>query len=165
MTKSVVLAAIALAAMTAATPVAAVTYLYSFTTVAGVTGDGTLTTAGPGTSAITSVTGVFAGSAVTGVSGYAGSDNILDPAGPYFSLGGFSVSTASGVDYNWYYDGAYHLIDSVTSPGGYENPSDMTVASVTEIASVPEPGTWGLMIAGFVMTGYAARRRRNVVAA
>ena len=31
--------------------------------------------------------------------------------------------------------------------------------------AVPEPATWGLMIAGFAMTGFAARRRRTIVAA
>ncbi len=33
------------------------------------------------------------------------------------------------------------------------------------ISAVPEPATWGLMIAGFGMVGFAARRRRTVVAA
>jgi hypothetical protein len=33
-----------------------------------------------------------------------------------------------------------------------------------EINTVPEPGTWGLMIAGFGMVGAAVRRRRSVVA-
>jgi hypothetical protein len=31
--------------------------------------------------------------------------------------------------------------------------------------SVPEPGTWGMMMAGFGMVGFAARRRRKAVAA
>ena len=33
------------------------------------------------------------------------------------------------------------------------------------IATVPEPATWGLMIAGFGMVGFAARRRRSTVVA
>lgn len=34
------------------------------------------------------------------------------------------------------------------------------------LTAVPEPATWGLMIAGFAMVGAAARRRRtNTVAA
>ncbi len=32
-------------------------------------------------------------------------------------------------------------------------------------ATVPEPATWGLMLAGFGMVGFAARRRRSTVAA
>lgn len=32
-------------------------------------------------------------------------------------------------------------------------------------SAVPEPATWGLMLAGFAMTGYAARRRKTAVAA
>ncbi|WP_185965035.1 FxDxF family PEP-CTERM protein [Glacieibacterium frigidum] len=33
------------------------------------------------------------------------------------------------------------------------------------LAAVPEPATWGLMIVGFGMVGFAARRRRTSVAA
>ena len=33
------------------------------------------------------------------------------------------------------------------------------------VASVPEPATWGLMLAGFGIVGTAARRRRGVIAA
>ena len=32
-------------------------------------------------------------------------------------------------------------------------------------AAVPEPATWGLLLVGFAMTGFAMRRRSNVVAA
>ncbi|MFA7439748.1 MAG: PEPxxWA-CTERM sorting domain-containing protein [Sphingomonadaceae bacterium] len=35
-----------------------------------------------------------------------------------------------------------------------------TFAASTDVAVVPEPATWGLMIAGFGMVGFAARRRR-----
>lgn len=41
--------------------------------------------------------------------------------------------------------------------GGYLD--DITVSAI------PEPATWGLMIAGFGLVGYAARRRRAAVAA
>ena len=34
-----------------------------------------------------------------------------------------------------------------------------------DVFAVPEPATWGLMIAGFGMVGFAARRRRATVAA
>lgn len=33
-----------------------------------------------------------------------------------------------------------------------------------DVSAVPEPATWGLMIGGFAMVGFAARYRRNVVA-
>ena len=33
------------------------------------------------------------------------------------------------------------------------------------VTAVPEPATWGLMIAGFAMVGFAARRRRNAAVA
>lgn len=37
--------------------------------------------------------------------------------------------------------------------------------NVLVTGSVPEPATWGLMIVGFGMVGFAARRRRTAVAA
>jgi hypothetical protein len=36
--------------------------------------------------------------------------------------------------------------------------------SVTLVAAVPEPATWGLMIIGFACTGTMLRRRRQVLA-
>lgn len=43
--------------------------------------------------------------------------------------------------------------------GGY-------VDSITiETAAVPEPATWGLLITGFALVGFAARRRRVTIAA
>ena len=45
----------------------------------------------------------------------------------------------------------------ITPPGGGNTPPVLPPAS-----NVPEPATWGLMLAGFAMTGFAARRRRSV---
>lgn len=36
---------------------------------------------------------------------------------------------------------------------------------VSSVASVPEPGTWAMLIAGFGMVGFASRRRTTAVAA
>ena len=51
------------------------------------------------------------------------------------------------------------IVDSNGNYGG-----DSTGLNFT-ISNVPEPATWGLMIAGFVMVGFAARRRQTTVAA
>ncbi len=39
------------------------------------------------------------------------------------------------------------------------------IDNVSVTAPVPEPATWGLMLAGFGLVGFAARRRRTAVAA
>ena len=39
------------------------------------------------------------------------------------------------------------------------------IAKFTGLAAIPEPATWGMMIAGFGMVGFAARRKRLAVAA
>ena len=50
---------------------------------------------------------------------------------------------------------------SVGNGGSYFN--DSTAVNVFVSGAVPEAATWGLMIAGFGMIGYAARRRRGMV--
>ena len=40
-----------------------------------------------------------------------------------------------------------------------------TTADIYRLANVPEPATWGLMLAGFGLAGVSLRRRRGVVAA
>lgn len=42
---------------------------------------------------------------------------------------------------------------------------DITFGSATPGPGVPEPATWGLMIGGFAMTGFAMRRRKVALAA
>lgn len=45
--------------------------------------------------------------------------------------------------------------------GGYES-DNHTVGYFIRMGGIPEPATWGLMIAGFGLVGHAARRRRAV---
>lgn len=52
---------------------------------------------------------------------------------------------------------------TILFPGGYS--FDLTSVSYAGAATVPEPATWGLMIAGFAMVGVASRRRAKVVTA
>ncbi len=45
--------------------------------------------------------------------------------------------------------------------GGYES-DNHTVGYFLETGGVPEPATWAMLITGFGLVGFAARRRRNI---
>lgn len=51
---------------------------------------------------------------------------------------------------------------SITGPGGSEVSN--LPALVEPTATVPEPGTWAMLIAGFGFVGAALRRRRTITA-
>jgi PEP-CTERM motif len=48
--------------------------------------------------------------------------------------------------------------------GGYESDNHTVGYFVTRGVVVPEPATWAMMIAGFGLVGFAARRRRTTAA-
>ena len=156
------------AALTAAVPATAAEYIYSFAAADGTLG--AIDVSVPGTSGVaTTASGLVAGSAITGLSGYGGADNFFDSAIPHFDFAGFSVSTASGVDYNIYFDGTSdHLCASNTAPTCNPFIGEPTSAIVAEgiveapTSAVPESATWAMMLAGFGMIGFAARRRSSV---
>ena len=89
--------------------------------------------------------------------------------GPATSIGTYTIAAGAGV-----WDGAsftfnngtatsavLSFVDLNTAGGG----NDFGIDDIT-LTAVPEPATWGLMIAGFAGVGIAARRRRaGVVAA
>jgi len=77
------------------------------------------------------------------------------------SGGGFSFITGFGAT-TGFVAGVNMLTFVVLNSGG--GPTGLNV-DVSGVAFVPEPATWGLMIAGFGMVGYAARRRRAAVTA
>lgn len=54
---------------------------------------------------------------------------------------------------------------AIGTPDGVPPFTLLDGVSVTEAGVVPEPATWALMIGGFAMVGFAARRRRTTVAA
>ncbi len=77
------------------------------------------------------------------------------------NVGGFTFTTPFSAN-SGFVAGINTLSFAVLNSGG--GPSGVNV-SVSGVAFVPEPATWGLMIAGFGMVGYAARRRRTAVTA
>lgn len=50
---------------------------------------------------------------------------------------------------------------SFTSLDGSASGPALDNVAITRVGAIPEPAAWALMIAGFGMVGYAARRRRN----
>jgi hypothetical protein len=88
--------------------------------------------------------------------------------GPSFSFGPFTASGTTGV---WQrYSGSFNT-------GGNTTPWTLNITnlntelsgndfgiddiSLTANAGIPEPGSWAMLVAGFGLTGFAARRRRQ----
>lgn len=76
----------------------------------------------------------------------------LNAVTPTFSFSSFPLTFVAGDTVGF----------AVNYAGNYGN--DSTGINVT-LTTVPEPGTWGLMIVGFGVVGFAARRRRATLAA
>jgi hypothetical protein len=71
--------------------------------------------------------------------------------GPGCAAGGSSASTSASFD-SASYDG-YLVVNSASGPAG--------VWSEEQIAAVPEPSTWAMMILGFAGLGFMAYRRNS----
>jgi len=160
--KKVILALFALATALAISPVAsAQNYDFSFSG-GSYSGIGILDVGAGGV--VTSLTGTFDGSTMSllGVNGYAGNDNVFNSSGSpsYFDFSGLSFE-ANGIDYNLFYDGSTgtYLIDRVSNPVGYPNPS----TQVTFSAQLPEGGAafLYLLLAGATCFGVMFLSSRN----
>jgi hypothetical protein len=92
------------------------------------------------------------GSAVIDIRSFLNRDTI--GIGVLFSNG---ISLASN-------DWAFELIDPLGSPNADDNQLYRMQLSAVIPNAVPEPATWGLMIAGFAMVGTAMRRRKTRIA-
>ena len=90
------------------------------------------------------------GGAATSIGDY----TIANGAGVWNSAGfTFNSGTATSVTLSF--------VDLNTAGGG----NDFGIDDVSLTGTVPEPATWGLMLAGFAMVGVAARRRKVALAA
>ena len=152
-------------AVAMATPAMSATYLFNFT-APGYTGSGQFHTLDAAPTTVVGIDGLLNGNAITGLSSYAGANQTLLAAAPYFTLGGISFD-AGGVSYNLYDYGGSGITNNIDNPGGgVVALTQLSTISITEMTGgVPEAATWAMMIFGFGMVGASARRRRNVVAA
>jgi hypothetical protein len=102
-------------------------------------------------------------------------------AGDIFSIMiGSEVSTSGGNTFGWVLGETLNgdtatLVQTINYAGGYNQLSDNGGASwivsgadrgfATYVDTVPEPGSWAMLIAGFGLTGAVMRRRRTLAAA
>ncbi len=77
--------------------------------------------------------------------------------------GGVTSSTSAAFGFTQHF-AAGSTLDFAVGNGGNNYYNDSTFLSAL-VTSVPEPATWGLMLAGFGMVGVAARRRGRAVTA
>ena len=149
-----------LASVAFSVPAQAAQYIFDFTSSGGDIGHVNVFVTG---TTVTSATGVIDGNALTGLSSYAAADQQLFVAGPnHFTTGGLSFLDILGTSYNLtnYPDGLDHITNSIMDPAGTGTPTPFVITSFS-ISAVPEPATWAMMIAGFGMIGFAARRRHR----
>ncbi|WP_428488139.1 PEP-CTERM sorting domain-containing protein [Rhodopila sp.] len=111
---------------------------------------------------VTGITGSRGTDTITALSSYAGSDQLVYAADPYFDLSGVSFSTASSGDFNLYTsNGSYYELSSNLDPVGY--PSNGVPVSIT-ISAVPEPASIAVLAVGILGLGVMLRSRRGIAA-
>ncbi len=88
-------------------------------------------------------------------SAYDAANNLIS-TGSLSSVSGFQLISVAG-------SGITNL--TISNGFGESRSWEFGIGQLSFTAGVPEPATWGLMLAGFAMTGLAARRRRNIVVA
>jgi hypothetical protein len=108
---------------------------------------------------------------IEGLSSYAGADNLIYPsAAPFVDFGGLSFTTDKGGDFNFGLGGSgplgLILNSSVLNPGGGAVSFPGSVDISLNVAAVPEPATWAVMLVGFGAMGASMRaaRRKSAIA-
>ena len=108
-------------------------------------------------------TGTANGSTILGLSSYAGADNLLydgsNGTNAWLDFSGLSFSVlgnAFGIGNTGL--GDYGVTDMISNPAGVccgSHPAELN------IAAVPEPATWAMMLLGFAGIGFAMREKRR----
>jgi hypothetical protein len=84
-------------------------------------------------------------------------DNKFFASAPYVDNGGI-LFNAGSFAYNLYSSGSSYYLSTFNPDNSYFNPGDL---GTLQVAAVPEPSTWAMMILGFAGIGYLAYRRRQ----
>lgn len=145
-----------------ASPPMAPAGVYDFSySATGYSGSGTLDVGASGQ--ITGITGTANGSTILGLSSYAGADNLLydgsNGTNAWLDFSGLSFSVlgnAFGIGNTGL--GDYGVTDMISNPAGVccgSHPAELN------IAAVPEPATWAMMLLGFAGIGFAMREKRR----
>jgi PEP-CTERM motif-containing protein len=153
----------AVAAFSASTAHATI-FDFSYSTVAG----GPLTSSGSGEFdatqvgsdfLITSATGTVDGAAINliAVQGLLQNDNTIFEPGDLLGIGGVSF-TAGAKGYNLFRENNINTL-CIT----FCNIEDQATVNltITQVAGVPEPSTWAMMIIGFGSLGFVTYRRKS----
>jgi hypothetical protein len=87
-----------------------------------------------------------------------------------YELSGFGVTTTvlDGIllpDFSKATDVTFSLTSQFGTDDDYYEYFAAGTADIADVAAVPEPATWGMMLLGFGLVGTAARRRRTALAA
>jgi len=64
---------------------------------------------------------------------------------------------------NDYYYGFAFTTNNVLNSYGFETAANTAITATTALSAVPEPATWGMMILGMGIVGFAMRRRGSKV--